>query len=81
MTTKLTLSVEKTVIEKAKEYAKNSGRSLSNLIESYLEGLTMESHTPNKISPKLKRLVGSVKLPNNFDEKKELEQYFKKKHL
>ncbi|MEO8762624.1 MAG: DUF6364 family protein, partial [Bacteroidia bacterium] len=31
MTTKLTLTVEKSVIEKAKSYASNTGRSLSEL--------------------------------------------------
>ncbi len=37
MTTKLTLTVEKSVIERAKSHAKNSVRSLSELIENYLE--------------------------------------------
>lgn len=81
MTTKLTLSVEETVIEKAKIYAKNTGRSLSDLVESYFESLTDDDRTPDQVSSKLGRLLGSVKLPRNFDEKKELHQYFTKKHL
>jgi len=36
MATKLTLSVEENVIKRAKSYAKNAGRSLSELIENYL---------------------------------------------
>lgn len=81
MTTKLTLTVEKDIIEKAKSYSKQTGRSLSELIENYLEGLTHEDRSEKAISPKLKRIVGSVKLPKHFDEKKELKEYFKKKHL
>lgn len=81
MTTKLTLTVEKSVIEKAKSYAKKTGRSLSELIEKYLENITSDEKNENEISPKLKKIVGAVKLPENFDEKKELRAYMEKKHL
>jgi len=80
MTTKLTLTVEKEVIERAKSYAKHSGRSLSELIEQYLDTITQEK-TSEKASPKLKKLIGAVKLPKDFDEKKELQSYLSKKHL
>jgi hypothetical protein len=80
MTTKLTLTVEKDIIEKAKSYAKNTGRSLSELIESYLKNLTQDTKNKNELTPKLKRIVGSVKLPKNFDEKKELSNYYNSKH-
>ena len=81
MTTKLTLTVEEGVIKKAKSYAKQTGRSLSDLVEKYLETLTDEDQTAKQLSPKLKKLAGSVKLPANFDEKKELTAYFESKHL
>ena len=80
MTTKLTLTVEKDVIERAKLYAKGSGRSLSEIIEQYLDTITQENSN-QKISPKLKKLIGVVKLPRDFDEKKELQSYLEKKHL
>lgn len=80
MNTKLTLTVEKSIIEKAKSYAKYTGRSLSELIQNYLETIT-QVETPQKMSPKLKKIVGAVKLPKNFDEEKELRSYFEKKHL
>jgi formiminotetrahydrofolate cyclodeaminase len=80
MTTKLTLTLEKTIIERAKLYAKNIGRSLSELIENYLEKITQESGE-DKLSPKLKKIVGAVKLPKNFDEKEELRSYLENKHL
>jgi hypothetical protein len=81
MTTKLTLTVEKTVIEKAKSYAKRTGRSLSELIEKYLESITNDEKNDNQLSPKLKKIVGAVKLPKDFDEEKELRTYLEKKHL
>ena len=34
-----------------------------------------------KISPKLKKIIGSVKLPKSFDEEKELRNYYESKHL
>jgi hypothetical protein len=80
MTTKLTLTVEKAIIERAKSYAKNTGRSLSEIIEKYLATLTQES-PPDELSPKLKKIVGIVDLPKDFDEKAELRAALEKKHL
>jgi hypothetical protein len=80
MTTKLTLTVEKDVIERAKCFAKSSGRSLSELIEQYLDTITQENNH-QQVSPKLKKLIGVVKLPKDFNEKKELQSYLEKKHL
>jgi len=81
MTTKLTLTVEKSVIEKAKTYAKQTGRSLSEIIEKYLESITSGEKNDEEISPKLSKIIGSVKLPENFNEEEELRSYFEKKHL
>ena len=81
MTTKLTLTVDKDIIEKAKSYAKKTGRSLSGLIESYLEEVVQENNDHETVSPRLKKIIGAVKLPADFDEKKELKAYFRKKHL
>jgi hypothetical protein len=82
MTTKLTLTVEEDVIKKAKSYAKQTGRSLSELVETYLDSLTEDRHIETQpLSSKLQKLVGSVKLPTDFDEKKELDAYFENKHL
>lgn len=80
MAAKLTLTVEKSVIERAKSYAKSTGRSLSELIENYLNSITQEKGD-EKISPKLKNIIGAVKLPKDFDEDKELRSYLESKHL
>lgn len=80
MATKLTLTVDKSVIEKAKAYAKKTGRSLSEIIESYLESI-VEADKTQPVSAKLKSIVGAIKLPKDFDEEKELRSYYEKKHL
>ncbi len=80
MSTKLTILVEKDVIEKAKNYARQTGRSLSELIENYLQTLVEEKKS-EKLSPRLRKIVGSVKVPKGFDEAKELKSYYDKRHL
>jgi hypothetical protein len=40
MVTKLTLTMDKDVIEKAKEYARGKNKSLSKLVEGYLKRLS-----------------------------------------
>jgi len=81
MAAKLMLSIEENVIKRAKAYAKNSGRSLSELIENYLQALTAEPSDSKQLSPKLKKLVGVVKLPSDFDEKQALHDYLREKQL
>jgi len=80
MNTKLTLTVDKSVIARAKSYAKNTGRSLSEIIENYLDTITKEEVT-TELSPKLKKIVGAVNLPPDFDEKQVLRRELEKKHL
>ncbi len=80
MNTKLTLSVEKQVIERAKEYAQKTGRSLSELVSAYFESLIYDDEKSQKISPKIKKFLGVVKLPKNFDEESERRSYLEKKH-
>jgi hypothetical protein len=80
MTTKLTLTVEKEIIEKAKKYSAQTGRSLSKMIESYLESVVNNSsNKETTLSPKIKKLKGVVKLPADFDYKKETEKSVKQK--
>jgi hypothetical protein len=76
MTTKLTLTLEKQVVQKARVYARQTGRSLSQLIGNYLESITEDVNCEKQLSPKLRKIAGVVKLPDDFDEKKELRIYF-----
>ena len=82
MSTKLTLTVDKTIIEKAKRYAKEKGRSLSEIIENYLKAITSDEDLPEmEIGPIVKSLRGSFKMPENFDYKKDLTEILEKKYL
>ncbi len=82
MNTKLTLTIEQEIIKKAKEYAKDRNRSLSNIIENYLKILTKEeiSKNSNKLNPIVKSLKGSFKMPKNMDYKKELRNRLEEKY-
>lgn len=82
MNTKLTLTMEQSVIEKAKKYARKRERSLSDLIENYLKVLTNEeSPAEEELSPNVKALRGAFKLPKDFDYKKELGDRLSEKYL
>ena len=70
MNTKLTLSIEQRVIEKAKQYAKNSNRSLSEIIQSYLEIITTDKS--ENLDEELNSIRGSISLNDDFDLKKEI---------
>ena len=82
MITKLTLTIDKTVIQKAKKYAKEKERSLSDLIENYLKAITEDQVEEEiKITPLVKSLKGSFKAPNDFDYKQELTKALSEKYL
>jgi hypothetical protein len=82
MNTKLTLTIEHTIIERAKKYAKQKGRSLSGIIENYLKVITKEETKSNiEIMPLTKSLRGSFKAPSDFDYKKELSKGLSEKYL
>lgn len=72
MNTKLTLTIEQSVIERAKKYAKEKGRSLSEIIENYLKSITAEQRVSDDFSPLINSLRESFKAAESFDYKKEL---------
>lgn len=82
MNSKLTLTIEQSVIDKAKVYAKDKGRNLSELIENYLKVVTKEElNSESEITPIVKSLKGSFNAPIDFDYKKELTIGLNKKYL
>jgi hypothetical protein len=72
MTTKLTLTMEDGVIDAAKVYARKKGKSLSGIVENYLKSITNADETKASLSPKVTKLMGVIKLPEDFDYKKDL---------
>lgn len=82
MNTKLTLTIEKEVIEIAKEYAKEKGQSLSEMVENYLKFVTVKRMEikEKQMSPKVSKLRGIIKTDENFDYKQILTEELSKKY-
>ena len=73
MNTKLTLSLDETVIEKAKAYASERKISLSKMIESYLSTVVHNNFERaalhQEITPLVTSLSGVITLDEDFDVK------------
>ena len=82
MNTKLTLTIEKSVIEKAKEYARDEGKSLSSIVENYLKVITKkEPLILKEPTPITSYLKGSFKAPKDSDYKKEIKKGLSEKYF
>ena len=85
MDTKLTLKLDKDVIEKAKIYAAKQKISLSLLFENYLKAITSvkkkEAIDDIEISEFVKSIsVGNGEIPADFDYKKDRQDYLVEKY-
>lgn len=79
MNTKLTLNLDKEIIEDAKNYAKSNKLSLSKLIENYLHSLTYKKTEEKTVSPLVESLTGVI--PNdNLDVKEDYINYLTEKY-
>ncbi|CAH0240873.1 hypothetical protein SRABI27_02716 [Pedobacter sp. Bi27] len=79
MNTKLTLTIDKSVIKQAKAYAEQQGRSLSAVVENYLKAVIKKEEIvrdDDELSPIIKSLMlrPKVELPDDYDYKKELQK-------
>ncbi len=82
MNKKLTLSLDNSVIEKAKDYAQSKKKSLSQMVENYFKFITSETQNEeNKIAPILEELTGSIKISDNFNYDDLKFDYLKDKYL
>jgi len=79
MDTKLTLKLDKHIIESAKTYAKEKKISLSKMIESYLKSITKESEEKVEITPFVESLSGVIHLSDN-DYKNDYSDYLNEKY-
>jgi hypothetical protein len=81
MNTKLTLNLNRTVIKRAKDYAKNNSMSLSKLIENYLSSLVnSEKEIKPKVSPLVESLTGVVPDENKNDYEAGYRDYLSEKY-
>ena len=76
MTKKLTLSVDETVIERAKKYAAAQGTSVSGLVEQLLDLAASRSTQPGVTPRVLSRLRGSLKGGDRRDYHRYLERKY-----
>ncbi len=80
MNAKLTLKLDNKVIDRAKKYAKKRNTSLSKMIESYLDSVTREDSSGIEITPLVENLSGVIKLPADYDHRKDYTDYLDQKY-
>ncbi|MCE2495791.1 MAG: hypothetical protein J4F31_04320 [Flavobacteriales bacterium] len=81
MDAKLTLKLDKRVIESAKVIAASKKISLSKMIEAYLSTLVNSTEEKDSdISPYVKSISGLIDLPEDYDYKKEYRDYLEEKY-
>jgi deoxyxylulose-5-phosphate synthase len=79
MDTKLTLKINKRIIERAKKYAKQRETSLSKMVENYLQTLTNKEEKNEAISPLVESLSGVIKFQDS-DYKKDYTDFLSEKY-
>ena len=73
---KLTLSVDESVIERARRYSERHQTSISRLVSTFLEALAKEEPDSN-LSPTVRRLAGILPADVSGDEYR---RYLEEKH-
>ena len=80
MNTKLTLNLNKSIIESAKDYAKDNKVSLSKLIESYLNSLTTREKKKIEVSPLVESLTGVIPAQSDKSAEDDYYEYLNEKY-
>ena len=75
MNTKLTLNIDKNIINKAKNYASNQHVSLSKLVEEYFKSLSSSSKDELVVTPITKELSNIIKNKTKINYKNSVEDY------
>jgi uncharacterized protein DUF6364 len=60
MNAKLTLSLDRDIIEQAKEFARSNHKSLSKLIEGYLRQVAYSDDETKQVTPLVAKLSGVI---------------------
>jgi hypothetical protein len=83
MDARVTLKLDKKIVEEAKKYASSQNRSLSAIVEAYLKDLIAQKEAEKleevEISPFVKSMTSGKSLPADLDYKAEYRQYLKEK--
>jgi len=80
MQAKLTLSLDKEVIEQAKDFSRRQHKSLSKMVENYLRLVTGKERQEEELTPIVARLSGIIPpgAADNF--KEDYAEYLEKKY-
>ena len=79
MTTKLTLSINKEIVERAKRISRKRGKSISKMFEEYLTSLPEKDVTEETAVDKIKKIVeGKISSPDADWKKVKEEQLINK---
>jgi hypothetical protein len=81
MTTKLTLSVEKRVVQKAKRFAQTQKKSLSEIVTNYLDYISSQAIDESEIDPEVLQASGEIPPERIPDVKEARFRYLKGKYL
>lgn len=67
--TKLTLSIDEALVEKAKQIAEANNTSVSAMFSQFVQSMADRSSRPGKIGPLTRKLSGVISLPPGKDYK------------
>lgn len=83
MKTTLTLTLEQEMVKTMNDYAHKRGSNISELVKNYFYLITRNDDYLENIptTPIANSLMGSLKAPDNLDDKQELANALIKKHL
>ena len=81
MTTKLTLSVDKRVVQRAKAFARTQKQSLSQIVTNYLDHISRQAPSADDIDPEVLEMSDRIRLKDLPDIQDAKYQYLKAKYL
>jgi hypothetical protein len=76
---KLTLSLDREIIEQAKEFSRSHHKSLSKLIEGYLRQVTRSDDAVKQVTPLVAKLSGVIDARKMGDHKSDYADYLSDK--
>lgn len=79
MQTKLTLRMDEDIINSAKSFAGEQGKSLSKMVADYFSLLIYKNNKTHEITPHVKALSGALK--NSGLDKQDYKDHLEKKYL
>lgn len=79
MTTKLTLSIDENTVKRAKRISAKQGKSISKMVEEYLNSITEKNETKTSVVTSLRGLLKD-KVPADLNWKTAKLNHLKKKH-